>query len=209
MSLMRGAVTAFSRISRRRKAHWIGQFLNEPQQTSLFVGCRPSMLANVNINEREVARRTHVLACLDTVKGSGDALPWAQVVADARDMPFADSSVDFVLANAVIEHVGDEVDQVRFVSEQTRVARSWVITTPNRWYPVESHTAVILKHWSPRWRAERHEFTRLLSRSEFVDLLPPGAVVRGRWWSATFAAYFQSLDMGGRGGRERHATGCI
>lgn len=165
------------------------------------------MLSNVNIIEREVARRTHVLACLDVVRGSGNDLPWPQVVADARHMPFADRSVDFALANAVIEHVGDEVDQIQFIAEQSRVARSWVITTPNRWYPVESHTAVILKHWLPRWRAERQEFTRLLSRSEFIDLLPPGAVVRGRWWSATFAAYFRGPDVR-RDGLEHEAVRC-
>src|SRR5215212_914735 len=92
--------------------------------------------------------------------------PWPFMIADGRDLPFEDQSTDFILANAVVEHVGDEDDQQRFVLEQTRVARAWAITTPNRWFPIESHTSTVLRHWSPRWRAGRSEFTRLLSKRE-------------------------------------------
>jgi hypothetical protein len=88
----------------------------------------------------------------------------------------------------VIEHVGGEVEQRRFVAEHVRVGRDWVITTPNRWFPVESHTSAVLRHWSPRWRDSRPEFTRLLSLREFRDLLPADARVVGRPWSATFTA---------------------
>ena len=56
--------------------------------------------------------------------------------------------------------------------------------------PVESHTASILKHWSPGWRARREEFTRLLSLREFTALLPEGTRVVGRPWSATFTALY-------------------
>jgi hypothetical protein len=66
-----------------------------------------------------------------------------------------------------------------------------VITTPNRWFPIESHTSTILLHWSRKWRA-RHsrEFTRLLSLGEFRDLLPVEAVIVGRRWSPTFTAFY-------------------
>jgi hypothetical protein len=93
-----------------------------------------------------------------------------------------------VLSNAVIEHVGGEVDQRAMVAEHCRVGRAWVITTPNRWFPVESHTSVLFKHWSPVWREQRREFTRLLSRREFTSMLPPGTRVLGHRWSPTFTA---------------------
>lgn len=117
------------------------------------------------------------------------ALDYPFQIADARAMPFADDYVDCALANAVIEHVGDEADQRRFVAEHTRVARVWVITTPNRWFPVESHTAAVFRHWSPSWRAGRPEFTRLLSLREFRELVPREARISGHWWSPTFTAY--------------------
>lgn len=112
-------------------------------------------------------------------------------IADVRDMPFDDDYVDFALANAIIEHVGQEPEQRRMVEEMTRVARSWVITTPNRWFPIEAHTSAVFKHWSPSWRqAHPWDFTRLLSRREFSALLPAGAKISGWWLSPTFTATY-------------------
>jgi ubiquinone/menaquinone biosynthesis C-methylase UbiE len=69
---------------------------------------------------------------------------------DARRLPLADGSVDYVHSHAVIEHVGSRVNQARFLAEACRVARKGVfITTPNRWHPVESHTGLPLLHYLP------------------------------------------------------------
>jgi hypothetical protein len=76
------------------------------------------------------------------------------------------------------------------VDEHTRVGRSWIITTPNRWFPVESHTSAVVRHWSPRWSRDRTEFTRLMSKRQFRALLPEGAEVVGRPWSPTFTASY-------------------
>ena len=194
---MRRSVLAFSIRSRQRKAEVIGRFLEDQGlRTSIFIGCSPGTNRNEGIVERAVADRTTVLAACDVLHSEP---PWPFVLADARAMPFGDGSADVLVANAVIEHVGDEQDQQRFVAEHVRVGRAWVITTPNRWFPVESHTASILKHWSPRWRAGRQEFTRLLSLREFKALLPAGTVVVGRPWSATFTALH--APTGGPAGR--------
>lgn len=193
----RRAVLAFSIRSRTRKAELIGRFLDDNAlRTSIFVGCSPGTNENEGIVERAVAGRTTVLAACDVLRSD---VPWPFVLADARAMPFGDGAADVLVANAVIEHVGDEQDQRRFVAEHLRVGRAWVITTPNRWFPVESHTASVLRHWSPRWRAGRGEFTRLLSLGEFRDLLPAGTTVVGRPWSATFTALY--APTGGLAGR--------
>lgn len=190
--ILRHAVIAFSVRNRRRKAAAIATFMSENRVADVvFVGCGHNSNANERIVEDTVAEHATVLTACDVVEGPPDP-PWPYQIADGRDLPFEDGWTDMILANAVIEHVGGLPDQLRFVQEQTRVARTWVITTPNRWFPVESHTAVIGKHWSRRWRTSREEFTRLLSRSEFRDLLPDAAVVVGRPWSATFTAYYVS-----------------
>jgi trans-aconitate methyltransferase len=190
--LMRRAVLRFSIRSRRRKARVIAGFLERHDlQTSIFIGCSPETNENEGIVERAVAERTKVLASCDVLEARPQ---WPFVQADARTMPFRDDAADVLLANAVIEHVGDEQDQRRFVAEHLRVGRTWVMTTPNRWFPVESHTAAVLRHWSPRWRAGRGEFTRLLSLREFKALLPPGTEVVGRPWSATFTALYAPSD---------------
>ena len=73
------------------------------------------------------------------------------VPADARALPFATGSFDFVHSSAVIEHVGSAENQARMVAECLRVARRGVcITTPNRWFPIEFHTQMPLLHWLPK-----------------------------------------------------------
>jgi len=72
------------------------------------------------------------------------------VLADGRDLPFADDAFDYVHSSAVIEHVGGGEKQFAFLSEALRVARKGVfMTTPNRWFPVEFHTVLPLAHWLP------------------------------------------------------------
>ena len=72
------------------------------------------------------------------------------VLGDALSMPFEDNSFDFVFSSAVIEHVGSRLNQERFINELFRVAKEYVcITTPNRWFPIESHTVLPLLHWLP------------------------------------------------------------
>src|SRR5436305_1830561 len=69
----------------------------------------------------------------------------ALVQGDARAMPFADAAFDFVYSHAVIEHVGSRAQQIRFLAEALRVARHGIlITTPNRWHPLETHTGLPL-----------------------------------------------------------------
>lgn len=189
--VMRRAVVAFSIRSRRRKAAQIVGFMQEHAVADVvLVGCGgPLGAANKNARIVESAVGAHATITLAIDVDHYDDLPWPFLQADGRDLPLEDASTDMVLANAVIEHVGDEADQVRFVAEQSRVGRSWVITTPNRWFPVESHTSAVLRHWSPRWRADRTEFTRLLSLGEFKALLPADTVVIGKPWSATFVAF--------------------
>lgn len=80
--------------------------------------------------------------------------------------PFADNQFDWVFSNAVIEHVGNKTDQLLFINEMLRVGESVFFTTPNKWFPIESHTNVFFLHWldeyfyewckrnKPFWNAE-------------------------------------------------------
>jgi len=79
--------------------------------------------------------------------------------ADGLHLPFGDGSFDLVTSFAVIEHVGSRDNQRKFVRELCRVGKTCLITTPNRWYPVEVHTMMPLIHWLPP-----EIFRRLLSR---------------------------------------------
>jgi hypothetical protein len=147
-----------------------------------------SEMVNVGIIERRIADTFDIKMGIN-IYPAKTSYPF--IIANACDMPFEDNYVDFALANAIIEHVGDQVDQLKMVQEMTRVARAWVITTPNKWFPIESHTSVVFLHWLPSWRRKhKQDFTRLLSRRDFRRLLPPGATLVGEPWSPTFTAYY-------------------
>jgi len=100
------------------------------------------------------------------------------VRADGKALPFQSNEFDVVHSSAVIEHVGSLGDQARFVSELTRVAKRAVfITTPNRWFPVEFHSAIPLIHWlpAPRFRALlRFIGHEALAKEENLNLLSRG-----------------------------------
>lgn len=88
--------------------------------------------------------------------------------------PFADGEFDWAYSNAVIEHVGDRAAQAAFLDEMLRVAKNVFFTTPNKWFPLESHTNVMLLHYFPerfyRWCEER----RLYWTRDTLNLLGEG-----------------------------------
>ncbi len=95
--------------------------------------------------------------------------------ADGCDLPFPDGSFDVVHSSAVIEHVGNDLQQQRFLAELVRVARRAVfVTTPNRWFPVEFHSLLPVLHWLPpdafrsMLRGTRYDF---FSHVENLNLL--------------------------------------
>jgi len=190
---VRRLVLWYSVRNRRKKAAAISAWMHEQRcETVLFVGDtgRPSAdanMVNTGIVERALEEEFTVVMGINLYPVEADH---PTRIADALDLPFEDDYVDCALANAIIEHVGGEGEQRRMVDEMSRVARCWVITTPNRWYPVESHTSAVFAHWLPSWRGRQSKFTRLLSRREFRELLPAGAEVHGRPWSPTFSAYY-------------------
>jgi hypothetical protein len=67
------------------------------------------------------------------------------------------------------------------------VAPRVFLSTPNRWFPVETHTLLPFVHWLPRPAADcafaalgRDNWKRvdLLSKRELLDLFPPDVKAR-------------------------------
>ncbi|MCS5691596.1 methyltransferase domain-containing protein [Cyanobium sp. FGCU-6] len=71
------------------------------------------------------------------------------VLADACELPFEDNAFHLAFCSAVIEHVGSRTRQRKLLQELTRVSRIAVVTTPNRFFPLEFHTITPLLHWLP------------------------------------------------------------
>jgi hypothetical protein len=190
--IIRLLVLQHSMRNRKNKAASIAKFMQDHNTRSLVlcgaVGESSHELRNEGIVERLIANRAETVVGFDILMRT--AQPWPFLVADGRTMPFRDKSCDLMVSNAVIEHVGNEGEQRRMVDEFVRVSRTWILTTPNRWFPVESHTSTAFVHWVPAWRRQRQEFSRLLSRREFRALLPADARIEGKIWSTTFTAFW-------------------
>jgi hypothetical protein len=110
-----------------------------------------------------------------------------RVVASGTELPFENDSFDVAFSNAVVEHVGGREEQRRFVAELCRVAPRVFISTPNRWFPVETHTLVPFVHWLPRsaadWamralRRKNWDNVELLSEHELLTLFPANVRTR-------------------------------
>ena len=86
---------------------------------------------------------------------------------DGRIFPFRDREFDIAHANAVIEHVGAFDAQVVFLREAARVSRRGMITTPNRFFPVETHTRVPFLHWMDKSRFDA--LLRLMGKGWAAD----------------------------------------
>lgn len=126
------------------------------------------------------------------------------VVFDGCSLPFPDKSFDLVFSNAVIEHILGEGRQERFAKEVMRVGKSWFVTTPNYWYPFESHYHLPFIQFMPRSLQRVYnsllgthipkgtvQELALLSAHELQRLFPTSRIakVRVTFWPETLVAY--------------------
>ena len=154
-------------------------------------------VSDVLRDEANMLERSHAWPETITAVGLGEARAFQSAfpairyrrIAPGEPLPFADGAFDIAVSNAVLEHVGSEAAQRAFLAELFRVGRQVFVTVPNRFFPVEHHTAIPLAHWSdrlfppvcralgkPDWG--RAENLILMSRHRLAALCPPGRAWR-------------------------------
>jgi len=123
---------------------------------------------------------------------------------DGCALPFPDQSFDLVFSNAVIEHILGPGRQEKFAHEVMRVGKSWFVTTPNYWYPFETHHHLPFFQFLPR-PVQMHynrllgthipkgtvQELGLLSARQLRRLFPTGRIakVRVTFWPETLVAH--------------------
>lgn len=177
----------FSIYNRKKKLKYVNEFIeNRGIKSCLVVGAaQTNSPGYANLIERgllEVCE--YVVISGIEEKGIG----WNNWVScDGKNLPFLENQFDLVFSNAVVEHVGLEEAQRRYISEHVRVGKHWLFTTPNRLFPIESHTQVIFLHMFKSWN--HPDVTRLLSRRDIQNLVPKYSKIRGNRFSPTFIVH--------------------
>ena len=90
---------------------------------------------------------------------------------------------DLVLSSATIEHVGSFENQRMMIKNMIKLSKEMlIITTPNRFHPVEFHTKIPFIHWLPKKLHRKilkmlnlafyskEENLNLLSKKDFLEL---------------------------------------
>lgn len=117
----------------------------------LDVGVSDVINDGANVLERSYPHRDKITACgIGQGQDFQVAFPevnYVRIEPNAR-LPFGDGSFDIATSNAVLEHVGSFENQALFVRELCRVARRVFISVPNRYFPIEHHTALPLVHYN-------------------------------------------------------------
>lgn len=144
------------------------------------------------------------LTILDVYEHSNKA-DWAEyVVGDGCRTTFADRSFDIVFSNSVIEHVGGLERQQEFARECRRCGSAFFVQTPNKWFPVDTHTLLPFAHWFPRLFKKLIRFSprflffkadpgdladfsnmRLLGKRDLQQLFPGAEIRKERFFGIT------------------------
>jgi SAM-dependent methyltransferase len=127
----------------------------KPSETCriLDVGVSDVVSDGANVLERKYRLQKNITAC-----GLGEGIEFQSAFPDVRytriepnsKLPFGDHAFDIVTSNAVLEHVGSEDNQRAFIRELCRLGKKVFITVPNRYFPIEHHTAIPFLHYSDR-----------------------------------------------------------
>jgi hypothetical protein len=187
----------------------------EPESTILDVGVSDIQSDGANFLELQYPYKDKISAC-----GLGEATEFKATfpqvrytrVEPNRPLPYENDQFDIATSNAVLEHVGSERTQRQFISELARVAGRTYITVPNRYFPVEHHTAIPFLHFTDstfrvacrllgkeKWTEAENLI--LMTATRLKHLSPPGSLigVTGLWLGPFSSNLYLFIDRQSRG----------
>ena len=142
-------------LENRKKIYKI--FLDKLQPTKkdkiLDIGATPTLDTYENFLVNEYPWKKNI-TCLSNVDCNilKSKFPEINVlIGDGRKTNLPKNSFDIVYSSAVIEHVGNFTNQVKFIKECIRLSKNKIfISTPNRYFPIDFHTKLPIIHMLPK-----------------------------------------------------------
>ena len=180
-------------IDNRKVSFCAGQFLAEmkPTRSQIILDLGgPGRITSV-VKESCKADVISLNISMEQLRSKGPS-GIMRVLGDGLRLPLKNSSVDFVLADNLIEHIPRK-SRRSFALECRRVARRGLfLTTPNYWFPFEPHYFIpffqYLPHMMRKWILGKtnlgwikrgfYEEIDLLSSRELQSLFPEAHVRR-------------------------------
>lgn len=162
-----------------------------PEDTVLDVGVSDVLGDAANVLERRYPWPDRItaagLGAAEEFQAAFPSVTYRQIEPN-QPLPFPDETFSIATCNAVLEHVGSEENQRRFLSELMRVGKRVFLTVPHRYFPVEHHSAIPLLHWTDsgfalasrllgKQKWAQAENLILMSRGRLRAVCPPGAHV--------------------------------
>ena len=175
--LIRQAHVVTNILSRIPKAKKIEKLLNiqqkpnEPPIRILEIGCGSGGIAYYFATHKQLRCDVHTVDINDN-RMVFDHYEFIKV-ADTN-LPFDNQSFDIIISNHVIEHVGDEHDQLQHLNEIHRVLdRKGIcyLAAPNRWMLTEPHYNLFFLSWLPH--SLRTPYLKFRNKGIFYDCEPP------------------------------------
>jgi SAM-dependent methyltransferase len=208
-SFYRRILRDYSRKSRLGKFELFQTvFEPKPADRVLDVGADPQLFSRYTFEDfyPHQDRITGGSIDFEMVREARRCYPRARyAIFDGCALPFPDKSFDVVFSNAVIEHITGRERQRQFAREVMRVGKSWFITTPNYWFPLEVHYLLPFMQFLPRGAQRLYSRVSpnaaikghlidlaLLSARDLRGFFPTSEIVKMRitFWPETLVAYF-------------------
>jgi ubiquinone/menaquinone biosynthesis C-methylase UbiE len=86
---------------------------------------------------------------------------------DGVNLPFPDNFFDYIVSSSVLEHVSFPEKLLNDVFRVLKPGGRFLLTLPNKYAPLETHTLAYFVSWMPRWMADW--YLKILKRSPLKD----------------------------------------
>lgn len=217
---MEKIVNGFRARARRKRAELFWRiFTITPHMRVLDVGSENGSAIAQVLNDTPIRPENVFIADIDesaVTEGQARYGFTPVVIPESGKLPFPDRFFDLVYCSSVIEHVtvpksqvwsvrsscefrrSAAIRQAAFAAEVRRVGKAYFVQTPNKWFPIESHTWLPLVGFAPRsvlipllqttnriWIKKSNPDWHLLTKRELHKLFPEAVIHHERFFGLT------------------------